>query len=185
MMVTRELRARIRSQREPTVELYGKQVPGSIPFIRELLAATDDDEDRDALLVELAGEYLRADLDDEHLLVQRERVANHPNAAVTWLGLSHTLSMRADGVEEAKCAVAKAVEISRNCGTLIRYSLQCQADVARKTSDPVLFEQALRELIVDAPNSREDDTGLDSRVVTDLPDGFCEPQLEAKYRSLL
>jgi hypothetical protein len=185
MIVTKELRAAIRSRRSPSVRIGDKEVPGSIPFIRELLATAEDAQDRDALLVELAGEFLRADLDDEHLLVQRERVANHPDVAVTWLGLSHSLSMRKDGGEEAKHAVARALEISRASGTLIRYSLQCQADVARKTGDAALYQRVLGELIADAGNLREDDTELDERVVADLPEGFCPPELVAQYRSLL
>jgi hypothetical protein len=185
MIITKELRASIRSRREPTVEIDGARVPGSIPFIRGILATTDDALDRDELLVELAGEYLRADLDDEHLLVQRERVANQPDAAVTWLGLSHSLSMRKDGGEEAKRAAENAVQISRACGALIRYSLQCLADVARKTGDAELYQRALGDLIADAANHREDDSVLDERVVADLPDGFCPPELEAQYRDLL
>jgi hypothetical protein len=185
MIVTRELRAKIRNQREQTVEFGGKQVPGSIPYIRDLMAIAEDDQDRDQLLVELAGEYLRADLDDEHLLVQRERVANHPDVAVTWLALAHSLSMRSDGGDEAKLAAAKAVAISRECGAMIRYSLRCQADLARKTNDRALFELALKGLIADAPSIREEDIELDDRVVADLPDGFCDSDLEAMYRRVL
>jgi hypothetical protein len=185
MMLTRELRAMIRSRRGQVVEIDGKPVPGSIPFIRELLAATGTDEDRDALLVELAGEYLRAGFDDEHVLIQRERVSNHPDVAITWLGLSHALSMRNDSSEEAKQAVAKAVDLSYRSGALVRYSLQCQADVARKTNDSALFERALTALIADAHNPRQEDSGLDLRIVENLPEGFCHRQLETQYRSLL
>lgn len=185
MMVTKELRAEIRKHREPMVWMDGKQVPGSVVFIRKLLATVNDPHDRDDLLGELAGEYLRAELDDEHLLVQRERVANHPDEAVMWLGLAHSLSMRKDGVDEAKKAVAKGLEISRNVGKLIRYALISQADVARKTNDSKLFEQTLKELIEDAPNFREDDSGLMDYVLDDLPSGFCSPELEEQYRRLL
>lgn len=186
MIVTRELRAEIRSRREPPVLVDGKKVPGSVPFLREMLAAVGNEpHDRDDLLGELAGEYLRADLEDEHLLVQRERVANQPDAAVMWLGLAHSLSMRTDGAEEAKRTVAKGVEISRSAGTLIRYALMRQANVARQTSDSVLFERTVRELIADAPNRREDDCALDDHFLTDLPVGVCAPELEAEYRRFL
>jgi len=185
MMVSKELRAVIRSKREPSEEVDGKQVPGSVRFIRELLATAEGDEYRDSLLVELGGEYLRADLDDEHLLVQRERVASQPDTAIPWIALSRTLGGRADGAEEAKVAARKAVEISRRCGALIRYALQCQADVARQIGDSGLFAQALEELIADAPNSRDDDVGLDERIVAELPDGFCEPRLVEQYCALL
>lgn len=185
MSVSKELRASIRNRREPTVLFEGKQVPGSVPFLREMLAAVSDAHDRDDLLGELAGEYLRADLEDEHLLVQRERVANNPDAAVMWLGLAHSLSMRKDGAEEAKKAVVEGVEISRRAGTLIRYALTCQAEIARKTGDSALFERTLKELIVDAPIIREDDSNLDDQLLADLPVGFCSPQLESEYRRLL
>lgn len=184
-MITKELRADIRRRREPAVEMDGKSVPGSVPFLRNMLATVEDPHDRDELLVELAGEYLRADLDDEHLLVQRERVASHPDATVMWLGLAHSLSMRSDGGEEAKYTAAKGVEISRQCGALIRYSLLCQADVARKTNDSSLFNQVLGALIADSQNLREDDCGLDDHILADLPNGFCSPELESQYRSLL
>ena len=184
-MVTRELRAEIRKKREPAVLIDGKLVPGSVPFIRQMLETVADPHDRDDLLAELAGEYLRADLDDEHLLVQRERVTNHPDAAVMWLGLAHSLSVRKDGSNEAKQAAAKAVEISRRVGTLVRYALTCQAEVARKTNDPELFARSLSDLIEDAPNARPDDSGLDGQIVESLPRGFCAPSLEEKYREAL
>lgn len=94
MIVTKQLRAEIRSRREPAVLIDDKTVPGSVPFLRELLATVVDPQDRDDLLGELAGEYLRADLEDEHLRVQRESVANHPDAAVMWLGLAQSLTGR-------------------------------------------------------------------------------------------
>lgn len=182
MMVTKELRAKIREKREPSVWIDGKLVPGSVPFIRRMLETVVEPHDRDDLLDELAAEYLRADLDDEHLLVQRERVANHPDAAVMWLGLAHSLSMRKDGSQEAKEAAAKAVEISRSAGTLVRYALTCQAEVARKTNDSELFARSLRDLIEDASNARPDDSGLSIQIVEHLPSGFCAPSLEEKYR---
>lgn len=185
MILTKELRAEIRKRREPAEMLDGKPVPGSVAFIRQMLSTATDPHDRDALLGELAGEYLRAGLDDEHLLVQRERVANHPDAAIMWLGLAHSLSMREDGAEEAKQAVAKGVEISRQVGTLVRFALTSQAEVARKTHDAALFAQSLRQLIADAPNERADDSGLDDSVLRDLPDGFCAPELQEEYRQML
>lgn len=185
MILTKELRAEIRSRRQPAEMLDGKLVPGSVAFIRQMLTTVSDPHDRDDLLGELAGEYLRADLPDEHLLVQRERVANHPDAAIMWLGLAHSLSLRNDGIEEAKQAVAKGVEISRQAGTLIRYALTCQAQIARKAGDRDLFAQTLHEMIADAPNAREDDSGLDDSVLRDLPDDFCPPELQDEYRQAL
>jgi hypothetical protein len=184
-MITKELRSKIRTLREPVVEMEGKRVPGSVPFLRDLIAAAENPLDRDALLTELAGEYLRSDLDDEHLLVQRERVAQNPEAAVVWLALAHSLGMRDDGAAEAKQAVIKAVEISRQTNTLVRYSLTCQAQVARQTNDPSLFEQALRSLIADVSNYREEDSDLNDHIVADLPTGFCTVELEVEYRNLL
>lgn len=185
MILTKELRAEIQGRREPAEMLNGKLVPGSVLFIRKMLSTVTDPHDRNDLLGELAGEYLRAGLDDEHLLVQRERVADHPDAAIMWLGLAHSLSMRKDGAEEAKQAVAKGVEVSRCVGTLVRYALTCQAEVARKTNDAALFAQTLRELIADAPKQRADDSGVDDSVLRDLPDGFCPPELQHEYRQML
>jgi hypothetical protein len=185
MIMTKELRTNIQNQREPAVWMNGKQVPGSVPFIRNLITTVSDPHDRDDLLGELAGEFLRAGMEDEHLLVQRERLANHPDEAVMWLGLAHSLSMRKDGAEEAKRAVAKGIEISRRVGTLIRYALTCQAEVARTVNAPTLFVQAIKELIADAPNYREEDCGLDDRILSDLPEGFCPADLEMQYLKLL
>lgn len=185
MKVTNELRAEIRSRREPKVCMQGKQVPDSVMFIRELLATADDPHDRDDLLRELVVEYFRAGLEDDSLLVERERVANQPSDAMTWLALANSLSEREDGREEAKEAAATAVRISREFGSVIRHSLLGQARVARKTNDPNLFALTLRELIADAPNYREDDCELDDSVLRDLPDGFCLPELQDEYRQML
>lgn len=185
MSITKELRAKIRGMRDPFEDDGGKKIPGSVRFIRELLPTADSAEHRDELLVELGGEYLRADLDNEHLLVQRERVANQPGMAIPWIALSRTLSRRPEASAEAKAAAEKAVAISRTCGTLVRYALLCQAEVARQTCDSALFAQTIEALIVDARNFREDDVNLDDRIVADLPEGFCDPRLEARYRELL
>lgn len=185
MILTRDLRTEIRQRREPAEMLDGKLVPGSVAFIRHMLATVSDPHDRDDLLGELAGEYLRADMHDAHLLVQRERAANHPDAAIMWLGLAHSLSLRDDGAEEAKQAVAKGVEISRQVGTLVRYALTTQAQIARKTGDRVLFARALRELIADAPNPREDDCELDDSVLQNLAEDFCSSELLHEYRQTL
>lgn len=185
MILTKELRAEIRGRREPAEMLKGKLVPGSVVFIREKLSTVSDPHDRNDLLGELAGEYLRAGLDDEHLLVQRERVVDHPDAAIMWLGLAHSLSMRKDGAEEAKQAAAKGVVMSRRAGTLIRYALMCQAEIARKTNDAPLFAQSLGELIADASNQREDDCELDDSVLQDLPDDFCSLELQEAYRQIV
>lgn len=185
MIITKQLRAEIRRRREPTNQIDGKEVPGSVPFLRDVLSTATDPHDRDDLLGELAGEYLRADLDDEHLLVQRERVANSPDTAVVWLGLAQSLAMRSDGADEARKAVAKGVEISRRHGALIRYALTCQADVARRICDSALFAQSLADLIADAQNQRENDCGLNEELVMDLPESFCTPELEQEYRRCL
>jgi len=185
MPVTKELRAQNRARREPFVLVDGKLVPGSVPFLRELATIAANDVERDELLGELAGEYLRADLNDDHLLVQRERLRNHPDAAVMLLGLAHSLSMRTDGAAEAKLLAAQAVRVCRSEGALIRYALVCQAEVARNTSDPILFEHTLAQLIADAPNSREEDCGLSEALVSNLPTGFCSSELENSYRGVL
>lgn len=185
MRLTKELRDEIRNQRQKAAVVDGKQVPGSIAFLKDLIAKTDDDHDYDQLMGELGGEYLRAGFDDEHLGVQRQRVAKHPDAAVMWLGLADALSDQANGAQEAKEAAATAVNISRHAGTLIRHALLGQAGVARKTNDPSLFASTLKELIADAPNYREDDCGLDDYVLQDLPDGFCPSELQDQYRQML
>ena len=183
--ISKELRQEIRARREPPVLLAGKLVPGSVAFLREMLTKTADDFERDDLLGEIAGEYLRAELEDDHVLVQRERLRNHPEAAVKWLGLADALSSRADGANEAKQAAAKGVEISRSVGTLIRYALTCQAQVARKTGDASLFEQAMIELVQDAPNERQEDCALFESLIVDLPPGFCAPHIVQSYKQAL
>jgi hypothetical protein len=184
-MISRELRTKIRDRRAATAVENSKTVPGSVPFLRELLLRAIEPNDRDELLAELAGEYLRAGLEDEHLLVQRERVRNHPDEAVMWLGLADSLSARSDGAEEAKSAAATGLDKARNAGALIRYALVCTAQIARRTGDRGLFESALRELIDDAANERKDDCDFNEQLVTDLPAGFCTPTLEEEYRRLL
>lgn len=185
MILTKELRIDIRNHRQSMVMLDGRLVPGSVLFLREMIAKTIEPHDRDDLLGELAGEYLRAGLDDEHLGVQRERVANHPDEAIMWLGLAHSLSMRQDGAVQAKRAVAKGLEIARQGGTLIRYALTCQAEVARNIHDTGLFEDALKALIADAPNHRDDDSGFMDGFLVGLPNDFCSSSLVEQYRNLL
>jgi len=184
MLVTKELRAEIRGRREIAALEGGREVPGSVPFLRAMLATLGDPMQRDELLGELSGEYLRADLEDDHLLVQRERVSNSPDAAIPLLGLAHSLSMRADGAAEAKVVAAKAVAISRKTGALIRYSLISQALVAKRILDAGLFENTLIELIEDAANHRQEDSGFMGELLTDLPVGFCSSEVARRYAAV-
>jgi hypothetical protein len=185
MIVTKDLREVIKRKRQSAVLIDGKLIPGSALFLKNLIATTNDANDRDDLFTELAGEYLRAGLDDEHLLIQRQRVSENPEAAVMWLALAHSLSLRADGAVEAKAAIKKGLEISLKIGTLIRYSLICQADVARKIGDSQLFEKSLTALVADAHQQRTEDSGFMDYILIDLPEGFCSPSLEAQYRNLV
>ncbi|MEJ8836333.1 hypothetical protein [Ramlibacter sp. AN1133] len=149
------------------------------------MAAAEDEYERDDLLAEVGAEYIRADMDDEYLQVQRERVGNHPDAAVMWLSLAHALSGRPDGAAEALDAAARAVDISRSVGALLRYSLCCQARVARATGNREVFERALSDLLADAENYRKEDSGFFGDFVKDLPEGFCSRELVAAYKRLL
>jgi hypothetical protein len=185
MIVTKQLRSQIRDHRKVTVVSDGVELPGSIPFLKEKLSAASDPQDIDDLLGELAGEYLRAGLEDEHLVVQRTRVAKHPEAAVLWLGLAHTLSMRSDGADEARICAAKGVAISLRDRALVRHALNCQADIARRINDPLLFAQTLNGLIADAQNEREEDVPPHAQLIDNLPEGFCPPELVEQYAQIL
>jgi len=178
----KQLRDEVRRQRAMLVKKNGKDVPGSIELLRRLVDEAKDPLERDDLLSELSGEYLRAGLEDEHLLVQRERLASHPDAAVLWIALADTLSSRSDSAEEAKQAIARAVEIARRDDALVRYALTVQAQVARKLKDAQLFESALKALIADAGVARQEDGQLESQIVEDLPEGFCSEELQQAYR---
>ncbi|MBV8620792.1 MAG: hypothetical protein JOY84_18145 [Curvibacter sp.] len=185
MILTKDLRKVISERRKIYEWFDGRLVPSSIVLIRDMLKSIDDIHDRNDLLGELAGEYLRAELEDEYLLVERERLANHPDEAIMWIGLAHALSRRSDGAAEAKQSVIKGVEISREVGALIRYSLTCQAQIALEIGDPVLFGDALKDLILDSPNFREEDCWLDESLLRGLPDGFCDPNLLNDYKKAL
>jgi hypothetical protein len=179
------LRQEVRARREPRVLFEGKFVPGSVRYLRDLMASAEDEYERDVLLVEVGAEYLRAEMEDEHLQVQRERVRNHPDAAVMWLSLADALSWRPDGAQEANDATARAVEISRTVGALLRYSLSCQARVARATGNREVFERAISDLLEDAPNYRKEDSGFFGNFIESLPAGFCSSALLDAYRKLL
>jgi hypothetical protein len=87
-----------------------------------------------------------------------------------------TLSHREGGAEEAKKALEKAVELSPGLGTLLRYSLTCQARVARSFGDSILFARVIAELLGYARPPKED-RGLFPELVENLPVGFCSPSL--------
>ena len=185
MPISAELRKEIRAHRKPEVLVDGKLIPGSIPFLRGLLKTVKDIYERDDLLSEMAGEYLRGDLSDEHLLIQRERLRNHPDAAIMWLAVAEALSYNADGGSEAKEAAAKGVAISRAEGTLIRHALSVQAFIARRTGDSCLFQKTLVELIEDAPVQRAEDCALFPSLIANLPPGICSPNVVEDYKRAL
>jgi hypothetical protein len=185
-MMTRDaLRSGVREWRQRVIDVDGKALPASIPFLRGALATTTDPFAHDELLGAISDEYFRAGLADELLRVQRERVAQHPESAVVWLSLASTLSTRAGGSDEAKRAVTKGVEVALQSNTLIRYALMCQASIAKKIGDSLLFETSLMRLIADAPNERSEDCLLSPRVVEGLPESFCSSALIDQYRRLL
>ena len=124
-------------------------------------------------------------MDEEHLLVQRERVSNHPDTALMWIGLAHALERFPASAEEAKMASVKAVTLARADDALVRYALSTQAWVAKALGDREVFEHAVSALVADAGVERQEDCGMFPTLVDDLPEGLCSPEIADAYRKAL
>jgi hypothetical protein len=175
------LRDEVKRWRPWSLTVEGKAVPGSVLVLRGAIAATEDPLVIDELLGEIGDEYLRAGLDDEVLLVQRERVSRAPCDVVAWLGLASALGRRKDGQVEAAAAARKGVSLARESDTLVRYALLAQARIARDAGESREFAEALTQLIAQAAIPRQEDCLLVPELVSDLPTGFCSSELVAEY----
>jgi hypothetical protein len=191
MVIDKAIRVAVKEHRKNTVEWNDIRVPGSVPFLEQLLTAETDPFYIDEILTEIWSEYVRADLAHQQLETVRRRAKNLPDDILVKLALADQLShLGVDSVEyskEAKDLIVEVVASARERNEWVRYSLSEQARIGRRLNDPEMFVTALQDLMADVKSGREFE--VDSRIfgelIDDIPNGFCKPEIIEKYRELI
>lgn len=191
MVIDRATRAAAKELRKSTVLWDAVRVPGSIPFLEQLLKAETDPFSIDEILMEIWSEYVRADLGVQQLETVRRRVKNLPEDILVKLALADQLSqLGVKSVEysnESKDVTIQAVSLAREKNEWVRYSLSEKARIGARLNDSEMFASALSELILDIESGREFE--VDSRIfgelVDNIPNGFCAPEIIERYCEML
>jgi len=191
MVIDKAIRAAVKEHRKNTVVWNDIPVPGSVPFLEQLLKGETDPFYIDEILTEIWSEYVRADLTYQQLETVRRRAKNLPDDILVKLALADQLShLGVSSVEhskEAKDLIVEVVAAARERNEWVRYSLSEQARIGARLNDPEMFVAALQDLMMDIKSGREFE--VDSRIFGELidgiPNGFCKPEIVKKYRELI
>lgn len=188
MVITKTVREAVRDRRKTDASWNGMIVPGSVPFLEELLSSQHDPYDVDDVLAEISGEYARAEMFVQQLETARRRVANLPDDVLVQIELARRLSYSAasspEHAEESKKTIAKAVELARQQTMWVRSALSEQAWIGIRMGNSSLFVDAIDGLINDVAFNRkfEVDSRLYPEIIDEIPEGFCPPDLIERYQ---
>jgi hypothetical protein len=152
-------------------------------MLEGLLETHSDPFEQDEILEAIRFEYVKAGMDRQQVLVQRERVRRAPDSIPLLVGLANALIYEPDRALRAEASViaSKAVDLARSKDTLVRYALAEQARVACSLDDAATYRQALEELIGQADSPREIDIALPYDVIKRVPIEFADQELLDRY----
>ena len=191
MVIDKTIRAAAKEHRKNTVVWNDILVPGSVPFLEQLLKGEIDPFYIDEILTEIWSEYVRADLPYQQLEIVRRRAKNLQDDILVKLALADQLShLGVNSVEhskEAKDLIVEVVAAARERNEWLRYSLSEQARIGARLNDPEMFVSALQGLMADIKSGREFevDSGIFGELVDGIPSGFCNPEMVKNYRELI
>lgn len=172
-----ELRARL-------VESPHGKIPESIAYLASLVFNSESSEDKAALYLLLLSECSRSHIDKVYIHFLRQRLIDFPEDPLSYTGLSSMLAHDLSTQEECLKLAAQAVALSRRKNTFVRYSLTCQARVALQVGNYNVLNEALRGLVRDAGNSRDEDHGFEFDFLDSLDRNRVDRELLSQYEAL-
>lgn len=170
--------------RKEMVDSVHGQIPRSIARLEEALvnvSSRDDKAGLYALILSECSYYRNYDL-SVHFLRQQVLDLRDDPFALTSLATGLVQEKRTQ--DEALGIAAKAVALAKKQDRQVKYSLTCQARVALEVGDYKVFNDALRGLIEDADNFRDEDHGLEFDFLDHADPSRADQKLVSQYRAL-
>ena len=179
------LRAELASLRKQRVQSVYGLIPASVEHLEQLLATTASDDERAALYALLLSECSRAQNDRLYIDCLRRRVRDLPNDPMSYAGLAFRLAMiEPEHRGEALATADKAVELAKSQGRQVRYCATNLARISLMLDDYEALDRALKELVADVGNEREEDTGYEFDFVDQIDVQRIDAGLLARYKEL-
>jgi hypothetical protein len=178
------IKNRLPELRKQLVDSSHGRIPKSIDYLEKELAKATSKDDKAALYPLLLSECSHARDDKLTVRFLRQQVKDLPDDPLPLTSLATDLARDRRAQGEALALAAKAVALAKKQDRQVKYSLTCQARVALEIGDYKVFNDALRGLLADAGNSRDEDHGLEFDFLDHVDPNKADQQLIAQYRGL-
>lgn len=178
------IKNRLPELRKQLVESPHGRIPKSIDYVEKEVAKATSKDDKAALYPLLLSECSYARNEKLALHFLRQQVKDFPDDPLSLTSLATGLARDTSTRSEALALAAKAVALAKKQNRQVRYSLTCQARIALDVGDYQIFNDALRGLLADAGNSRDEDHGFEFDFLEHVDSGRADQQLIARYREL-
>ena len=178
------IKNRLPEIRKQLVDSIHGRIPKSIEYLEEVLRNESALDGKVAVYGLLLGECTRSRDNDVYVHFLRQRVREIPEDPFSYTELGIVLAHERSTQAEALKVAAQAVALAKKQDRQIKYSLTCQARVALEIGDYKVFNDALRGLLADAGNSRDEDHGFEFDFLDHVDPDKADQQLIAQYREL-
>ena len=178
------IKNRLPELRKQLVDSPHGRIPKSVEYVEKEVTKAKSRDDKAALYPLLLSECSYAQNEKLALHFLRQQVKDLPDDPLSLTSLATGLAREASARSEALDLAAKAVALAKKQNRQVRYSLTCQARIARDVGDYQVFNDALRGLLADAGNSRSEDHGFEFDFLEHADSGKADQQLIARYRKL-
>lgn len=188
-MMTRDehatLVAELATLRKQRVKSRFGPVPGSVPRLEQLLAASTSDEDRAVLYTLLASECSKARNDSLYIDCLRRCARDLSNDPMAHADLAITLVIvQPSSRNEAITIADKALDMAKSQDRLVRYCATNLARIGLMLDDYAVLQRALAELVGDAGSDRSEDTSYEFDFVDKIDVQRFDAGLLARYKEL-
>ena len=170
--------------RKQLVDSPHGRIPKSIEHLEKVLRNESALDDKVAVYGLLLGECTRSRNNDVYVHFLRRRVKEIPDDPFSYTELGTVLAHERSTQAEALKVAAQAVALAKKQDRQVKYSLTCQARIALEIGDYKTFNEALRGLIDDAENIRDEDHGFEFDFLDHVDPDKADQQLIAQYREL-
>lgn len=177
--------AKLGAMRKQRVESTFGPIPASIPYLDEMLADATSDEEQGLLYSLLISECSRARNDALYVDRLRRRARDMATDPISHAGLATTLAMLDHQYrDEALASAYKALKLAKLQRRQIRYCGTSLARVALSLDEYGPLQDALRELMDDSGEPRQEDIGYEFDFVDQIDPKRCDAELLNSYKSL-
>ncbi len=182
MITNREIRLKLRSFGNTTVERNGTNTPAAVVYLETLLQQIPIDTTRADVLQDIANVYDNFGMKEQQLSTLRSMAMLDIEDVNQLASLAYAMSFHEEAFQEAKQLILMTVQMAEERGQYISASLGIQARIARNIGDKKLFEEALTVLIMYKKSEHAVAVPFQEDFLEDLPDGFCKDEIVRQYR---